>query len=262
MKDQTKILLKRIFPLGVLMFAHRTTSSIKQKFAYSWFFKDWKNFKFETSKLQDHRFDLTSKEFYPVLHEKTVGTQFDRHYIYHPAWAARKLSQIRPEFHTDISSTLNFCTIVSAFVPIKFYDYRPAELHLSQLSSSHADLTALPFPDNSVQSLSCMHTVEHIGLGRYGDPIDPIGDLKAMSELQRVVGRGGNFLFVVPVGKPKVQFNAQRVYSFEQIMGAFSGLKLKEFSLIPDAGPIIENASPDLVKKQANGCGCFWFVKE
>jgi hypothetical protein len=261
MNDKTKIILKKIFPMGVLMAAHHAYGSLKKVYYYPIFLSDWKKFKSLTSANGDKRFELSGKEFYPILHEKTASTGFDRHYIYHPAWAARKIAEINPQLHTDISSTLHFCSLVSAFVPVKFYDYRPADLRLKGLESGKADLMDLPFADSSIRSLSCMHTVEHIGLGRYGDPIDPTGDLKAMKELQRVLAVGGDLLFVVPVGRPIVQFNAQRVYSFEQIIEGFKGLKLKEFALIPDAGPIIENANPALVKEQSNGCGCFWFIK-
>ena len=106
-----------------------------------------------------------------------------------------------------------------------------------------------------------MHTVEHVGLGRYGDPINPDGDLKAISELKRTLANGGSLLFVVPVGKPKIEFNAHRIYSFEQIINYFKDLKLKEFSIITDNGDFIENAKPELVKQQKYGCGCFWFIK-
>lgn len=107
-----------------------------------------------------------------------------------------------------------------------------------------------------------MHTVEHIGLGRYGDHIDPNGDLKAMNELTRVVATGGSFLFVVPVGKPKIEFNAHRIYSYGQIMSYFSKLTLKEFSLVTDSGKFIENATSKDSDAQAYGCGCFWFIKK
>ena len=79
------------------------------------------------------------------------------------------------------------------------------------MSSGYADLANLPFEINSVQSLSCMHTVEHVGLGRYGDPIDPDGDLKAIKEIKRVLAVNGNLLFVVPIGKPKIVYNAHRI---------------------------------------------------
>lgn len=200
----------------------------------------------------------------PCLYDKTEQTNFDRHYIYHPAWAARILAETKPNTHVDIASTLNFSAIASAFVPIEFYDYRPANLELTNLKSSAADLTALPFKDGSVQSLSCMHTVEHIGLGRYGDPIDPDGDLKAIRELTRVLATTGDLLFVVPIGNPRIVFNAHRIYSYEQIMGYFRTLKLIEFSLIPENardGGLIRNADPKLADVEHYGCGCFWFKK-
>jgi SAM-dependent methyltransferase len=194
--------------------------------------------------------------------DDTEYTAFDEHYIYHPAWAARILARNPPAVHIDISSTLAFCSIVSAFVPVKFYDYRPARLSLSDLTSEKADLLALPFADRSVASLSCMHTVEHVGLGRYGDPLDPDGDLKAMAELTRVLAPGGNLLFVVPTGRPRVVFNAHRIYSFEQVRSSFSGLALQDFSLIPDDARtrgIIANASAEEADRQIYGCGCYWF---
>lgn len=210
----------------------------------------------------DKRFTVRTINIYPCLKDKITTTPFDQHYIYHPAWAARILAQTKPEYHVDISSILSFSTIVSAFVPVKFYDYRPARLTISNLETGSVDLKQLQFPDNSVPSLSCMHTIEHIGLGRYGDEIDPAGDIKSINELKRVLKRGGDLLFVTPVGKPRIEFNAHRIYGFEQIREYFSPLILKEFSLIPDAGGLIQNADPGLVKEQSYGCGCFWFKKD
>ncbi|MDD2734699.1 MAG: DUF268 domain-containing protein [Desulfuromonadaceae bacterium] len=210
-------------------------------------------------------FRLNWSDRYPCLKDKTKSTGFDRHYVFHPAWAARILAETRPEYHIDISSSLYFCTLVSAFLPVQFYDYRPANLALSGLNSASADLLALPFPDNSVASLSCMHVVEHVGLGRYGDQIDPDGDLKAISQLKRVLAQGGNLLFVVPIGQPRIMFNAHRIYAYRQIIGYFSDLKLVEFSLIPDKsedGGLIRNASQEQSDAQSYGCGCFWFRKE
>ena len=216
------------------------------------------------SNSKEQRFLIRWSDRYPCLNEKTQFTDFDHHYIYHLAWAARILSRIRPEYHVDISSSLHFCTIVSAFVPIKFYDYRPAEIVLPNLTINHVDLISLPFEDNSIKSLSCMHTVEHIGLGRYGDHLDPDGDIKAISELKRILAPGGNLLFVVPVGKPRIMFNAHRIYSFNQVITYFSDLDLINFTLIPDDAvkkAVINNATSEDVERQQYGCGCFWFVK-
>lgn len=218
---------------------------------------------FKKASRKNKRFAVDLFDMYPCPFDKTLLTGFDRHYVYHTAWAARKVAEIKPEFHTDISSSLYFSSIVSAFVPVKFYDYRPADLQLSGLSSEKGNLLHLPFADGSVRSLSCMHTVEHVGLGRYGDPIDPDGDLKAIKELKRVLASGGSLLFVVPIGKPRIQFNAHRIYSYEMIKEYFDELELKEFSLIPEkSGALIVNATKEQADKEQYGCGCFWFVKK
>ena len=165
--------------------------------------------------------------------------------------------------HIDISSTLyfrgNFVGLPSCQL---LRDYRPADLQLDNLTSAAVDLVKLPFRDGTVDSLSCMHVVEHVGLGRYGDTLDPSGDLTAMRELQRVLAPGGSLLFVVPVGMSRICFNAHRIYSFHQVRSAFSELELKDFALIPDSsalGGLIHNATQALVDSQEYGCGCFWF---
>ncbi len=212
------------------------------------------------------RFSLSLKDAYPCVRDKTIKTGFDRHYVFHTSWAARKVKEIAPTYHIDISSSLYFCGIVSAFIPVHFYDYRPAELNLSGLESKHGDLMHLPFEDNSVDSISCMHTIEHIGLGRYGDPIDPEGDLKAIKELIRVTKPGGSILFITPVGgKAMIEYNAHRIYTYDYILQYFKGLDLVEFSLIPessDRGGIITNATKAEADRERYGCGCFWFKKK
>jgi SAM-dependent methyltransferase len=201
----------------------------------------------------------------PYLLDNTATTDFEPHYTYHPAWAMRIIAKNKPELHIDFSSIIHFSTLLSAFVPVHFYDLRPADIKLENLETKKGDLLAMPFANNSVKSLSCMHTIEHIGLGRYGDPIDPQGDLKAIKELVRVLAVGGTLLFVVPIGKRKLPFNANRIYSYGEIMKYFSELELKEFSLIPDNAVqigMIHNALENVTDAQESGCGCFWFTKK
>ena len=211
------------------------------------------------------RFHLETDDFFPIINEKTAYTGFDRHYVYHPAWAARIVAKNRPDKHVDISSTLHFCSILSAFIPVDFYDYRPAKLSLTSLSSLGADLLDLPFGDNTIASLSCMHTVEHVGLGRYGDPLDYDGDLRAIQELKRVLAVGGHLLFVVPLGREsRIFFNAHRVYTKQHVLDLFSDLSLVDFSLIPEDekdGGLVSDPSDELLQKQVYGCGCFHFIK-
>lgn len=225
------------------------------------FFREYFKFK----RFNDGRFKTSWNERLPCLVDSVSCTPFDRHYVYHPAWAARILCKTKPKIHVDISSTLSFSSIVSAFIPVEFYDYRPANLILDGLKSRSADLLKLPFKNNSVESLSCMHTIEHVGLGRYGDQIDPNGDLKAIKELMRVLKPGGNLLVVVPVGySQKICFNAHRIYDPKNFISYFNNLSLKEFALIPENendGGLLINPSAKILRKQKYGCGCFWFKK-
>ncbi len=225
--------------------------------------QEWQAFVTLAADLKDNRFDLDKRHRQAQLYDKTADMGFDAHYLYHLAWALRIVKQINPPQHIDISSYIFFPALLSAFIPTKFYDYRPANVVLDNLIAEAADLTALPFQDNSIHSLSCMHVVEHIGLGRYGDSINPVGDKTAMKELVRVLAPEGNLLFVTPVGQARVMFNAHRVYSYEQIIEGFAGLQLVQYGLIPDDAKdgIIYQASAELTKQQAYGCGCFWFKK-
>lgn len=209
----------------------------------------------------EKRFPLHKDDLYPCLEDNLLETNFDAHYIYHPAWAARIVRQINPDLHVDISSILHFCTMLSAFVKVEFYDYRPAKLTLDNLESGHLDLARLPFSSNSLRSVSCMHTIEHIGLGRYGDPLDPDGDLKAINELKRICAINGNLLIVVPVGVKRIQFNAHRIYNPFDVVEYMAGFELRDFSLINDQDEFIKNAELSVAAKQKYGCGCYWFVK-
>ncbi len=229
---------------------------------YARFIRDYRHFLAEND--SDGRFPLLWADRYPCLDDTTATTSFNAHYIYHTAWAARVLRRLAPSIHTDISSSLYFSAIASAFVQVRFFDYRPPRLYLDDLEVGHADLNALPFDSASVECLSCMHVVEHVGLGRYGDPIDPRGDVRAMGQLTRVLSPGGSLLFVVPVGRPRIAFNAHRVYSYNQIVDAFADLELVEFALVPDDGEtrgLIYNPDPAALGQQQFACGCFLFRK-
>lgn len=215
------------------------------------------------SAMRPARFQLRDADLIPCLRDRTPAVSFDHHYVYHTGWAARRLAELAPRSHVDISSSVYFAMIASAFVPIRHYDLRSPNLEIEGLQCGFADLLRLPFPDGSLHSLSCMHVVEHIGLGRYGDPIDPEGDLAAISELRRVLAVGGVLMLVVPVGaEARVHFNAHRVYTYEQVLTNFVGFELEEFALVLDSesgGGLMRHASAELARGQRYGCGCFCF---
>jgi FkbM family methyltransferase len=211
------------------------------------------------------RLPLSPKEIQPMLEDRTPTFDFDGHYVYHVGWAAEILGKIRPKEHTDIGSYHYFSLIVSGFIPTQFLDYRPMELKgLENYSAGSVDLKNLNISSDSINSLSCMHVLEHIGLGRYGDDLDYDGDLKAASELKRVLAPGGLLLIAVPIGRPRIKFNAHRIYSTKLVFDMFDGLELLDFSLIPDnfkTTGIIRQSSFELADRQEYGCGCFYFRK-
>jgi len=223
----------------------------------------WKHY-FVINKNNDGRFSLKLEDLQAEMNDWGNGHTFDRHYVYHTSWAMRKIYESPPDKHIDISSDLRFSTLLSTFVPTQFYDIREIDISLPNLTTGIADLTKLPFKDNSIESVSCMHVVEHLGLGRYGDIVNPSADLIGINELIWVVKPGGKIFFVVPVGKPKIVFNAHRIYSYDKINDYFNDLHLEEFTLIPDNsndGHLVTNPTRQLINKQEYGCGCWLFVK-
>jgi len=139
---------------------------------------------------------IAFSDIQPCLGDWVDYNPFDAHYFYQGAWLARRLAkQSSTDEHVDIGSSVLMVSIISAFVDTTFVDYRPLKTTLSGLNCKEGDILNLPFPSNSVSSLSCLHVIEHIGLGRYGDPLDPLGSVKAALELERVL-KVGSKLFL------------------------------------------------------------------
>ena len=196
---------------------------------------------------------------YPCLSDRTSSTPFDAHYFYQAAWIARRLALHRPENHTDIGSHNMIIAVVSGFVPCHFIDYRPLQVGLSNLESRGGSILELPAADRSLASVSCLHVIEHIGLGRYGDPLDVEGHIKAARELQRVVGREGRLYLATPVGRSRVQFDAHRVSSPDEVVTWFNELELTSFSAVDDQGRYHEGVSTATLRDARYGCGLFEF---
>ena len=143
-----------------------------------------------------------------------------------------------------------------------FIDIRPFLANLENFEMKKGSILSLPFENNSVPSLSCLHVAEHVGLGRYGDFLDPQGTKKACKELSRILAVNGNLYFSLPVGKSRVCFNAHRIHTPEQILDYFRELKLIEFSGVDDKGNFLRNIKPCNLSKANYACGMFWFKKE
>lgn len=202
---------------------------------------------------------LRLKDSYPCLTDWLPSTPFDPHYLYQGGWLARKIAQRIPKLHVDVGSSVLTISVVSGFVETLFFDYRPLRATMAGLRTAAGSILQLPLSSNSVASLSCMHVLEHIGLGRYGDPIDPDGCQKAAIELSRVVAVGGVLYLSVPIGRPRVCFNAHRVFSPNEIPEMFSSLTLVDFSWIDDAGQFHESDCVNEAIGQQYACGLYHF---
>jgi SAM-dependent methyltransferase len=198
---------------------------------------------------------------YPCLSDRLPRTPFDPHYFFQGAWLARRLAQSGPSRHVDIGSSVMMVNVLSAQVPVVFVDYRPLRVALSGIDSVAGDVTRLPFRDCSLTSVSSLHVIEHVGLGRYGDPIRAEGSRQAASELTRVIKPGGRLFLSVPVGRERVCFNAHRVFAPRTIVGYCAKLELRRFALVDDAGEFTENAPLDAAANLDYGCGMFEFER-
>lgn len=204
---------------------------------------------------------ISFRDSYPCLADRVVATPFDPHYFFQAAWLARRLHEKKPSLHVDVGSSVMMMNVLSAGAKTVFVDYRPLRVQLSNFLPLGGDIIRLPFHTGSLTSLSCLHVLEHVGLGRYGDPINPAGSLLAATELQRVLEPGGTLFLSVPLGRERVCFNAHRVFSPGTVSGFFQELQLKAFSLVDDAGQFNEKVPPEAAADLDYGCGLFEFVK-
>jgi len=204
---------------------------------------------------------VTFREASPQLWDRTSVTPYDPHYFFQDVWAARRVAERRPARHVDVGSRLDVVGFFTCVTDVVFVDIRPLEAKLPNLTCVTGSVLELPFPDQSEESISCLHVAEHIGLGRYGDPLDPAGTRNAARELARVLQPGGQLLFSVPVGRPRVEFNAHRVHDALDIVAMFPDLELVEFSGVDDARSLRFDIAPEELRGSDYACGLFRFTR-
>jgi SAM-dependent methyltransferase len=197
----------------------------------------------------------------PQLGDWTETTPYDAHYLHQDAWAARELHALAPERHVDVGSRVTFVAGIAAFVPVTFVDVRPLDADVPNLTAVAGSVLAMPFADRSLPSLSCLHVAEHIGLGRYGDPLDPQGTRKAAAELQRVLGPGGVLWFSLPVGEPRTNFNAHRVHDPAEVPAMFPELELASFRAVDDGGRFRDDVAPADLRGASWSAGLYRFER-
>jgi SAM-dependent methyltransferase len=203
-------------------------------------------------------FVASMRFLYPILSDRTTSTPLDPTYFYQDAWCAAKIFQNKPTHHYDVASNASAIGIVSQFVPVTMIDIRPLPVSLKGLTFKTGDVLRMPFADNSLESLSSICVIEHIGLGRYGDAIDPFGSEKAAKELARVLKNGGKLYVSVPIDEgDRVYFNAHRAFTREKVLDMFPSLVLKEEQYI--YGTKLYDAYDPL---KGFGTGMFYFSKQ
>jgi FkbM family methyltransferase len=197
------------------------------------------------------------EDLFPQLGDWREVHELDAHYFHQDTWAANRIAETRPAGHVDVGSRIDLVGFLTAVTEVTFVDIRPLQVDIERLTCVAGSILELPFADRSLESVSCLHVAEHIGLGRYGDPLDPAGSVKAMAELQRVVAPGGHLLFSGPIGRPRTCFNAHRIHDPLAVLELFGELELVEFAVVDDAGRFTRHRDPAAYRDLTYGCGMF-----
>jgi hypothetical protein len=223
-------------------------------------------FRILKSKRGDNSFPLFPN--YPVLGEiyKPGGT-IKSHYFIQDLFVARKIYVSSPKIHYDIGSRVDgFVAHLATFMDVTVLDIRDIPNSIDGIKFLKFDITnPINIELNSIESLSSLHVIEHIGLGRYGDQIDYYGHVIALDNIYKIMKIGGVFYFSVPIGKQRIQYNAHRVFSVQYLCDLFNNKwSVVSFSFINDNGELIENQDYKNFDSQyiKYGCGIFILQKK
>ena len=218
---------------------------------------------------KDNRFLISTRYERPCLEDRFEDAGSMGCYFWQDLWAARLVKKNNPTLHYDIASRVDgFIGMLSAFSQkTKMIDIRPLESVIPDIDFFQADATTLEgIDDESVESISALCSLEHFGLGRYGDTIDPNAWYYAMKSIVRVIKPGGHAYIAVPVGQEHLEFDAHRVFYASTVAETFEPMKLIEFSTIHTSDTVIEKDVPihkydDDESIGGHRFGLFHFVK-
>ncbi len=208
---------------------------------------------------------------YPVFSERfATSGRIGGHYFHQDLLVANKIFQANPKKHVDVGSrTDGFVAHVASFREIEVVDIRKADVEIRNIKFIEADFMV---PNekwrNYTDSISSLHVIEHFGLGRYNDPIDPNGYLKGLDNIHMMLQKGGKFYFSTPIGPQRINFNAHRVFSINYLRELLlEKYEIDTFSYVDDAGDLHENV--DLFSEKASnnfncqfGCGIFELTRK
>jgi Caenorhabditis protein of unknown function, DUF268 len=175
------------------------------------------------------------------------------------------INTANPLRHVDVGSAIfGFVSHVASFRPIEVIDIRPLKI------SAHKNITAMQADATNLDerffgicdSLSCLHALEHFGLGRYGDSIDPNGHLKGFMNLSNMLQPNGTLYLSLPIGKTEVHFNAHRIFDAHEVLKWSEGIfELVRFDYVDDQGDLHLNQDINKVPCMRYGCGIYTLHK-
>ena len=140
-------------------------------------------------------------------------------------------------------------------------DIRPSQTEIKNIRFTQADICNLkPELAESYDLVTSLHALEHIGLGRYGDPIDPDGFQKGLENCRRLAKIQGEVLISLPIAstpKDTIEFNAQRIFSsrtiLETLACSFAHDELTWWCACDSSRQPISGSSAELLRTTLNG---------
>ena len=214
--------------------------------------------------------DFPFGAFYPCLEDRSQesGTATG-HYFHQDLLVAGRIFHNNPVRHVDIGSRIDgLVAHVASFRQIEVLDIRNLQSPVANIRFRQADLMNRNFPlVEDYDSVSCLHALEHFGLGRYGDQIDYLGHLTGWDNIHRMLKAGGKLYFSVPIGDQRIEFNAHRVFSVPYLLKIIEGRYLLDaFSYVNDAGDLVRDPAltDEAVENSFSchyGCGIFELTK-
>ena len=205
---------------------------------------------------------------FPIIsdHKQQAGS-FDKQYFYQDIIVAQEIFHKRPEKHVDIGSRLDgFVSNVASFREIEVFDIRPLNIDIKNIKFKKIDLMDMEENlQNYSDSVSYLHTIEHFGLGRYGDKIDPDAYLTGIYNLQKILKKDGYLYLSMPISSiTKIYFNSERVFDPFEILNIDEKLEYVKFHFIDDEGEIFLNYDIQNLKNKVfnYSCGIFIFRKK
>ena len=203
----------------------------------------------------------------PILSDSEDGSGVaSGHYFHQDLYIAQKIYIRQPVLHVDVGSRVDgFVAHVATFRQIEVMDIRPLQSKVANIKFRKCN-----FMNQSVEfyeycdSISCLHALEHFGLGRYGDPIDINGHLHGFNNLYNMLKPEGYLYLSFPIGVERIEFNAHRVFSPQSALNWAEGkFKLIMFSYVDDNGDLHIDRTIDecLARNLKYGCGIYEFQK-